>query len=279
MSDRFKNWLNDQLIGLVGVQRSALDPAAGVVSRSYPADLRVLLWTGVIVNIYILHEAPKTRTIKHILQQDTGQGVGAMFIVAPQLIPAPQAQLVPPEWMIALQSLNNDRLYTFSPEDRQMALLQVHLERVDATEAYSAIYGPQVVLERLHYGRIAVKPRAVKGFWLTAHFGSMPFWQEARRDFYMPPPRREEPSSASNGHQQTNGATPSARREKSRLEASYDILGIGMSATHDEVKTAFRRRVFSVHPDVSALPKMMAEEKFRILAEAYEYIKSERGWS
>ena len=52
-----------------------------------------------------------------------------------------------------------------------------------------------------------------------------------------------------------------------------------LNATQEEVKLAFRQRVFSVHPDVSALPKVMAEEKFRLLAEAYEYIKTAHGWS
>ncbi|HLV36765.1 MAG TPA: DnaJ domain-containing protein [Spirillospora sp.] len=281
MSERLKKWLSEQLIGLVGVQQCVVNPAGGIVSRSYPVDLRVLLWTGVIVNIYVLEEIPKPRTIRGIVHHDTGQGMGVMFIVAPHLVPAPRARFSPPEWLMALHALNHERIYTYAPEDREMALMQIHFERVDATELYEAIYGPEVVMDRLHYGRVAVKPRMLKGYWLTGHFGMASFWQNERKNFYMPPPRQHKSTSA-DGHQAANPASDASetnsRREKTRLEISYEILGVHMNASEDEVKTAFRRQVFSVHPDVSALPKMMAEERFRILAEAYEYIKAERGW-
>lgn len=273
MSKRLKDWLRDRLIGLVGVQQAVIDPPAEVVSRAYPVDVRVLLWTGVIVNIYVLEDAIRPRTIRQIIQHDTGQGIGTLFILAPHLAPAPDARFAPPEWMLNLHALSRERLYAYPPEDREMALLQVHLERIDATEQYEAIYGPEVPMERLHYGRLTVKQRAIKGYWLTAHFGPAPFWQQDRRRFYMPPPR----SSA----RSANGSAPPAMpgRPKTELERSYELLGLHSNATQEEVKTAFRRQVFNVHPDVSALPKIIAEEKFRMLAEAYETIKAEKGWT
>lgn len=272
MTDRLKQWLKDNLIQLVGVQQVVVNPAPGIVTRAYPADLRVVLWTGGIINIYALADILKPRALKAIIQHDTGQGVGSMFIVAPHLVPAPRTQFDLPEWLMALHALNNERVYTYPPDDREMALLQIHFERIDATERYEAIYGPQVKLERIHYGRVVVKPRAVKGFWLTAHFGPTPFWQHERQQFFMPPPRQQ---YSANGTAAADGQ-PAPR---SPLEISYEILGIHMNASQEEVKTAFRRQVFSVHPDVSALPKMMAEEKFRALAEAYETIKVARGWT
>lgn len=279
MSDRLKHWLKDKLINLVSVQRCTLDPAASIVSRAYPADLRVLLWIGVTVHIYVLMDVPKMRTLKQVIQHDTNHGIGSMFVVAPHLVPAPKTRLAPPEWMMALHSLNNERIYTYSPEDRELALMQLHFERIDATEQYETIYGPEVRIDRMHYGRINIKPRMIKGFWLMAHFGAGSFWQQERRRFYMPPPRASHSTSehgaAANG---SSGSANSARAPKSRLEQSYEILGIHLGATQEEVKTAFRRQVFNVHPDVSALPKVIAEERFRLLAEAYEYIKGERDW-
>ncbi len=270
MSEQLKNWLRDNLVGLVGVQQAVVNPPAEVISRAYPVDIRALLWTGVIVNIYVLEEAIKPRTIRQILQHDTNQGIGSMFIIAPHLAPAPGAQFIPPEWMLNIQALHHERLYAYPPENREMAIMHIHLERVDATERYEAIYGPQLILDRLHYGRITIKQRAIKGYWLTAHFGPAPFWQQERRKFYVPPPRS----------QSTNGSVPppSPGRPKTELERSYEILGVRLNATQEEIKTAFRRQVFNVHPDVSALPKIIAEEKFRMLAEAYETIKAERGW-
>jgi DnaJ-domain-containing protein 1 len=269
MSESLKSWLKQKLVGLVGVQQAVVNPPAEVVSRAYPVDIRVLLWTGVIVNIYVLQEAIKPRTIRRILQHDTSTGIGSMFIIAPHLAPAPGAQFAPPEWMLNLHALHHERLYAYPPENREMALMQIHLERIDATERYEAIYGPRLEMDRLHYGRITIKQRAIKGYWLTANFGPTPFWQQERRKFYVPPPRS------------TNGSSPPPRpgRAMTDLERSYEVLGVRLNASQEEVKIAFRRQVFNVHPDVSALPKIIAEEKFRMLAEAYETIKAERGWA
>jgi molecular chaperone DnaJ len=54
---------------------------------------------------------------------------------------------------------------------------------------------------------------------------------------------------------------------------------VNREATRDEVKAAFRRMAFELHPDVSDLPRHVAEERFKMLSEAYEYIKTTRGWS
>jgi molecular chaperone DnaJ len=47
----------------------------------------------------------------------------------------------------------------------------------------------------------------------------------------------------------------------------YEILGIGKSATADEVKSSFRRLARQYHPDVNSAPD--AEERFKEINEAY----------
>ena len=281
MSRYFRLWLRERIIGLVGVQQCAIGPASGLLGRSYPPDLRVALWTGNVIHIYILHEPLKTRSIKSILQHDTGQSIGSMFIAAPNLLPQRDELFSPPEWLMALHSLNNERIYTFPAADHDIALLQVHFERVDAIETYEGIYGPPVVFEKLHFGRVSIKPRYIKGFWTIAHLGKEAFWQGEKRTRYTVPPRQT--YTPSNNHQQGSrtGTRQSAQaaHPKTPLDLSYEQLGVGPDASHEEVKLAFRQRVFSVHPDVSALPKSIAEEKFRVLTEAYETIKIHRGWS
>jgi hypothetical protein len=274
----------------VRVQRCDIRPNLGLTPRAVPVDLRVMLWTGVVVHVYILTEAMKSRSLRSLLQLESNQGIGVLFVVAPELLPGPDEAVVPPDWMMALHALAHERIYSY-PLDSATSLLQIHLDRLDATERARAIYGPPVDVEDLNFGRVNVRLRAIKGSWLTAHFGQQAFWQGETRA-YTPPPRNQyQRSSGTSSRAYSNTVPPNnnasnnnsrsalPKRPANRLEASYALLGVATNASEDDVKLAFRRRVFSVHPDVSALPKSMAEEQFRALAEAYEYIKEKRGWS
>ena len=48
----------------------------------------------------------------------------------------------------------------------------------------------------------------------------------------------------------------------------YDILEVSQDATKDEIKSAFRKKARTLHPDVNKAPD--AEEKFKELGQAYE---------
>ena len=48
----------------------------------------------------------------------------------------------------------------------------------------------------------------------------------------------------------------------------YEILEVSQSATKDEIKSAFRKKARTLHPDVNKAPD--AEEKFKELGKAYE---------
>lgn len=63
----------------------------------------------------------------------------------------------------------------------------------------------------------------------------------------------------------------------------YKILEITQDANNDEIKSAYRKMAKKYHPDkVASLGeeiKNQAEEKFRMVQEAYENLKKERGFS
>src|SRR3954468_20272546 len=50
----------------------------------------------------------------------------------------------------------------------------------------------------------------------------------------------------------------------------YEILGIGKSATEDDIKRAFRAKARQLHPDVNKAPD--AESQFKEVSEAYEVL-------
>jgi curved DNA-binding protein CbpA len=70
-----------------------------------------------------------------------------------------------------------------------------------------------------------------------------------------PPPRRPDPS-------------PQARPSPTASQSVYDILGVGRSATKEEVKKAYHKRALLVHPDKNKAPGATAE--FQKLSNAYE---------
>jgi SNF2 family DNA or RNA helicase len=50
----------------------------------------------------------------------------------------------------------------------------------------------------------------------------------------------------------------------------FEALGVNHTATKDEIKAAYRTLAKEYHPDISPLPKDVAEEKFKEISEAYE---------
>ncbi|EJU03643.1 DnaJ-domain-containing protein, partial [Dacryopinax primogenitus] len=55
--------------------------------------------------------------------------------------------------------------------------------------------------------------------------------------------------------------------------ALYDVLGVSQTASHDEIRKAYKRKALATHPD-RAPPdqKSQAEEAFRAVAAAYEIL-------
>lgn len=64
-------------------------------------------------------------------------------------------------------------------------------------------------------------------------------------------------------------------------DSSYKILEIEKSASEEEIKKAYRRMAMKYHPDkvqhLGSEYEKDAQEKFRKINEAYEWIKKERG--
>lgn len=279
MDEPLKKWLKEQLEALVSVQRCSFTVTASVTLRTNPPDLVVFMWTGVRIHIYIVVEAFKPRVIKNIIQTDTNHGIGSLFIVSPVFLPKHDEIVKPEEWLLAIYALTRERIYTYTPE--QDGLLSLHFEQIGLSENYRTFYDAAVVIRQLSYSRVTVKPRVVKGFWIMADFGSETVWkrQTPARDYY--PPRaqstRQTPPPGSNAENHHRDPPPKASI-KTRLESAYELLGVEPNATREEIKAAFRKLAFLVHPDVSLLEKSEAEARFKALTEAYETIKSANDW-
>ena len=56
----------------------------------------------------------------------------------------------------------------------------------------------------------------------------------------------------------------------------YEVLGVSKTASADEIKKAYRKKAIEFHPDKNPGDKV-AEEKFKEIQTAYDYIKASRG--
>ena len=54
----------------------------------------------------------------------------------------------------------------------------------------------------------------------------------------------------------------------------YQILGISRTATPDDIKRSYRKLALRYHPDKNKSPE--AEEKFKLIAEAYEVLSDKK---
>ncbi len=262
-----KSWLRDHLIRLMSVQRCTLLPRASVADPVRDTDVTVHTWSGNVIHIHLVDEPLKPARLKKIVEHATGAGIHTLFLVDAALLPRAGEHVPADRWYLAVYALTKDRLYAYYLHDGQPAVRRVEFTPVNRLEV-QARYGANVDVNNLRHFRHSVRHSAVKGYWLLADFESdMPPKSAGFRQTTTPPPRAD------------SGAPPPVAAPPTRLEAACALLGVSPQATREEVKAAFRKRAFAVHPDVSALPKAEAEARFKRLAEAYEIIKAANRWT
>jgi hypothetical protein len=288
--DTLKKWLKHNLDKLTNVNRCTfgLDPAVSDPIRK--ADMVVHMWAGIHVHIHILDAPLHLRTIKRIVENATQVAVCTLFLVDLRLLPKAGERVSDDKWFLAIQALTDNRVYAYFMSKNGPVIRQVHFDRVGMSNEYQTRHGPEVEIKQFRCYRNSVKAKILKGFWMVADFGPDAAKKAANGD-YQPYAnyerlRRESvnnsqtPPHTNGQNQQTTssnnyGAHP---QKKSKLEVCYEMLGIKRESSRDEVKAAFRKLAFAVHPDVSDLPQAEAEARFKALSEAYEYIKSVQGW-
>ncbi len=279
--DTIRQSLRKQLNAIVNVQACYTPP--------HTSQIIVHTWTGVVIHIQIVTAPMKTRSIRHMVQEATDSGIGSLFILDRQLLPAPDIRLTVPEWLMAIHVLAHERIYCVSVGDRGVVIEQLHFEPISATGDMAARYGPAVKLERLRYLRTIVKPRYIRGEWQIADFGVDAFWKdpyEARHTsagahYYRPDPREYQWKSwSSTGWDQpsTQDIPRPVMPARDRITTAYELLNLERGATKEEVSAAYRRLALDYHPDTSTLPSAEAEAKFRALSEAYEAIQRANRW-
>lgn len=288
VKDMVKKWLREQLLQLVNVQRSTYSTSS-VADPVREADVVVHTWAGVLIHIHLIDEVVKPPRIKRILESATSTGIVTMFILDAALLPK-QGERVPMDrWFVNFQSLANDRAYTYRLENGVPVIRPVKFTPMNRTDVETR-YGAKMPVTQIRYYRSTVKHNLLKGYWLLGDFetevsiknpGFRPV--DYTRYFHQNEGTQTNPNPSGNPNPAQENARKTAHETKlpapkTRLELSYALLGLPKEATREDVKAAFRKMAFELHPDVSELPKAEAEARFKALSEAYEIIKSTNAW-
>ncbi|MEZ4668482.1 MAG: J domain-containing protein [Anaerolineae bacterium] len=279
----FKNWLHEELSALVSVQRCRFGHGETAGSIIREPELVVQMWAGVIIHIHVIDEPIPVKKVRRIVETATEQGIPSLFILDVQLLPQQNQHIDPEKWFVPIQSLMDDHAYSYQVEPNRVSILPVQFRPVSRYEV-KTVYGKPISIRALRHSRITIKQAALKGFWLLADLESdtianaPPIRRTDYSAYQYNGPRagfRDMPHWENRNQPRTDSSGPPA---KSHLEVCYELLGVTRSANREEVKAAFRKLAFTVHPDVSALPKPEAEARFKSLTEAYAYIKLTQGW-
>jgi hypothetical protein len=259
------------------------------------ADIVAFTWSANVTYIYLLESLPKVRQLKKLTGDNSRIGIGTLFLVDASLLPPDGVKVTPHETLVALHALFKDKIYTYRVDEQSEPHIgQVHFRSFGRGDERETWYGPDIEIRHLPCYRVWVKsPHSVKGDWLMANFGSEGFWKASDYRTDRDSVRKQQrgantqhftwsKSSFGDTKLNENGAEtplPSPPPVRTtRLDTSFAQLGLASGASNDEVKSAFRKMARELHPDVSDLPKEEAELRFRLLSEAYTYIKVKKGW-
>lgn len=264
-------WLRGQLSALVNVQRVSFPQPSLAAEPIREPDLIVQTWSGVVIHLHLIDEALKAPRIKRLLDQATANGVVNLFLLDSDLLPRPGEKVHEDRWYVPFAFLTNDWLYSYSLEGEAALIRTLAFVPYARHELETRAAGP-VTIQNLRHYRSTSRHHQLKGYWLLADFETE---RSAQSPLHRPPQGEWFPPPG----QQAPPPTGPLSGVAAALDDAYRLLGVSRASSYEEVKAAFRRLVFQVHPDVSALPRPVAEERFRALNAAYERIKELNSWS
>lgn len=280
MSETISQWLRSVFAAVPDVSRASTEADPSVIFKEHHADIVLSTWMGSRLYVYLFHKAPKLRDIKNILRDNGRNSIGTLFVVNAKLLPPNGETVKLQDWWEALYLLNDGFVYAYTPRNATLMLSQVHFTGSHAKDEFRSWH-----FENFHVENVTVRKREVlhgniKGNWFVGDIASATYkrkinHERANQQFhYRTQYTQEIPYQA----KKQNGASYGNGRD-SQLHKYYALLGVDDKASEQQIKAAFRQMALRVHPDVSALPREVATEKFKELNQAYEFIKDYHGWA
>lgn len=270
MNHTMIDWLKTQFCVSHDVRSAAIQPDKAVIYPNHSADLVVQTWMGARLYVYLLEQPLKTRDIRSLLKDNSRISVGSLFIVQQSLLPADGARQELTDWQQMLSLLSDGWICAYQAARPAPRLLQVHFTPTPSADEYQAWHIPDFSIESVHVRRRSLHG-TMRGEWFVGDIASVNFRRRVNTE-----------RISQRFHYSTRTAPGSSARSSTttpdRLHLYYDLLQVSHGASHQEVKTAYRRMAMQFHPDVSALPRPEAERRFKEISSAYEAIKNHHNW-
>lgn len=254
--------------------------------QTHDADLVISTWMGSQLYLYILDDAPRLRDIKATLRENSRDGIGTLFLIPLTVLPDESAVLRLPDWQDALVSLNKGFIYAYHVNEAgEPNLTQVHYEAAEKRGEFRVWYARDFDIETVNVQR-RVMNEGIRGTWYVGDIASQAYKRRVKseranqRFHYQTKYTQDIPNRGGRGNGRKSAFNDlSPKQAAQEVLAACELLGIPTEATHEQAKQAFRQRAMQVHPDVSALPRNIADQRFKELNHAFETIKAYHGWN
>jgi hypothetical protein len=224
--------------------------------------------TGDLVVIYLINVELSLSDIKKALTDNTAQNIFTLFVISEDLIPADGQTLEFMSFLKALHTVYHEKIYVYRVDEHGIVIFPVRFRAQRQGADYQAIYRSPIDV-----GNIAVEHietgYPMNGFWATAHFKQK---VEAAPDSQsQQQPFGEYFYQQNQTHDRSSHSRSSRKSAKNlSLRRHYQILGIALYATEEEIKGAYRQLARQYHPDLNTSP--CANERMQEINLAYREI-------
>jgi hypothetical protein len=199
------------------------------------------------IMIYVLAGELSTGFVKKTLNANTDRDVHTLFILSPDLITDDGRNALVSDALKLVLKAHGGKVYIYRIEGRSIGIVPVEVDR-----GWHLTYGQPVDLGQLSGDYATFNDKYLLGVRKVAGFSAFEqhgYHQSAGEEAPPPPPRY-------------SSSDP--------LWASYELLGVTLAATEDEVKQAYRRKARQHHPDLDTSPD--ATTKMQAINDAYRKI-------
>ena len=240
---------------------------ASLTSLAHEPDIAVETWMNSRLYVYLCGSAPKSRTIKAILKQNTSASIGSLFLLDLALLPDDGYCGKLPLWQDDLRALNLGAIQAYEWRDGELRLIQVSLDETPQRNIFTVWHTRDFPLDALAVRRRDYQTN-IRGSWAVGDITSPQFKRQVSAE-----------RARQRFHYRTRGTKALEAPPAEQISAAYLALQIEVGAGQDAVKEAFRKLARQYHPDVSQHETGEAERRFKEVKSAYDQIKSHRRWS